>query len=141
MMHSQRHDERGTVTLWVLGLCVAVMFLGGIGLDLWRAIAVRRELSAMADAAATAAANGVDEAALRAGTVHLDDARAHELAYQSLATTPRAGSLDGEQVDVANDRVTVVLRDDVPFSLLRIFMGGDRFEVRVQATAEPRVVP
>ena len=140
-MPLRRREERGTVTLWVLGLCVAIMFLGGIGLDLWRAIAVRRELSAMADAAATAAANGVDEAALRAGTVHLDEARARELAYGSLATSPRAAALDAQDVDVANDRVTVVLRDNVPFSLLRIFMGGDRFEVRVQATAEPRVVP
>ena len=60
----------GTVTLWVLGLCVVVLFLGGLGLDLWRGIATRRELSAMADAVATAAANGVDEQALRAdGTV------------------------------------------------------------------------
>jgi type II secretory pathway component PulM len=140
-MQHRHDDERGTVTLWVLGLCVAVMFLGGIGLDLWRAIAVRRELSAMADAAATAAANGVDEAALRAGTVHLDDARVRELAYQSLATSPRAASLDAQEVDLAGDRVTVILRDDVPFALLRIFMGGDRFEVRVHATAEPRLVP
>jgi len=38
--------EHGTVTLWVLGLCIALMFLGGLSLDLWRAVAVRREMSA-----------------------------------------------------------------------------------------------
>ena len=49
--------ERGTVTLWVLGLCVSIMFRGGLGVDLWRGVAVRRELSAVADAAASAGAN------------------------------------------------------------------------------------
>ncbi len=73
-MRRQR-DERGTVTLWVLGLCICVLFLAGLSLDLWRAVAVRRELSAMADAAATAGANGLDEPALRAGTLRLDPTR------------------------------------------------------------------
>ena len=73
---SRSADERGTITLWVLGLCIALMFLGGLSLDLWRAVAVRRELSSMADTAATAGANGVDEGALRAGTLQLDPDRA-----------------------------------------------------------------
>ena len=67
-----RRDERGTMTLWVLGLCIAVLFLGGLSLDLWRVIAVRRSLVAMADAGATAGANGLDQAALRDGVLRLD---------------------------------------------------------------------
>ena len=34
----------GTITLWVLGLCISLMFLGGLSLDLWRAVADRRQL-------------------------------------------------------------------------------------------------
>jgi len=134
-------SERGTVTLWVLGLCIALMFLGGLSLDLWRAVAVRREMSAMADAGATAGANGLDESALRAGTVRLDSDRARGLVSQTLDEYPRTRSLDGAGVDVTGNRVTVTLRDHVDFSLLGIFMGGDHFDVEVHASAEPEERP
>jgi len=131
-------DERGTITLWVLGLCIALMFLGGLSLDLWRAVATRRELSGMADAAATAAANGVDENALRnGGPVHLDPSRARAIANDTLADFDRSSSLDGARIDVDGARVTVTLRDHVDFSLLKIFLGGRRFEVETHASAEP----
>jgi Putative Flp pilus-assembly TadE/G-like len=133
--------ERGTVTLWVLGLCIALMFLGGLSLDLWRAVAVRREMSAMADAAATAGANGVDEPSLRSGLVQLDDARVRALTASTLGEYPRTPSLDAARIDVGGARVTVTLRDHVDFSLLGIFMGGDHFDVEVHASAEAREIP
>ena len=132
------NDERGTITLWVLGLCVAVMFLGGLSLDLWRAVAARRELSGMSDAAATAAANGVDADALRAGgAVRIDPARARAIANQTLADFARSSALDGARIDIDGNRVTVTLRDHVDFSLLGIFLGGQRFEIETHARAEP----
>jgi Flp pilus assembly protein TadG len=138
-MHAARAGgERGTVTLFVLGICVGLLFLGGLSLDLWRAVAVRRELSAMADAAAAAAANGLDEDALRAGIVRLDPPRARAYALQTLLQYPRADSLDAGSIDVGADRATVVLGDHVDFSLLSIFLGGDRFDVAVTAVAEPQ---
>jgi hypothetical protein len=134
-------DERGMVTLWVLGLCVSVMFLGGIGLDLWRTVAVRRELSSIADAAATAGASAVDVGALRQGDVVLDQEGARSLAVATIDEHREASSLESARVDVGGDEVTVILRDDVSFSLLRIFMGGDEFVVQVHASAEPRELP
>ena len=89
-------DQHGMITLWILGLTISVMFLGGLGLDLWRAIAVRREVSVMADAAATAGANGLDENALRGGELQLDDARVRQLVAAELAEYPNARRLDGE---------------------------------------------
>jgi len=133
--------EHGTVTLWVLGLCIALMFLGGLSLDLWRAVAVRREMSAMADAAATAGANGLDEPALRAGVVQLDDARARGLTVRTLGEYPRTPALDAARIDVVGGRVTVTLRDHVDFSLLGIFMGGDHFDVEGHASAEAHEIP
>ena len=130
-------DERGTALLWVLGLCVAVLFLGGLGLDLWRGIAVRRELSAMADSAATAAANGVDEERLRAGEVILDPLRVEAIAAETLGRDERARRLEGASVHVDGGRVVVTLEDDVPFSLLGIFVQGDPFTVRATAEAVP----
>jgi len=132
-------DERGSITLWVLGLCVALLFLGGLGLDLWRAIAVRRELSAMADAAATAAANGLDEQSLRSGSVVLDPTRAGAIAAETLARDARGARLEAAAVDVDGDQVVVALEDDVPFSLLGIFIDGEPFRVRATATAQPQI--
>src|ERR1700716_167274 len=43
--------ESGTITLWMLGLCLMLFLLGGISLDLWRAFSERRSLAATADAA------------------------------------------------------------------------------------------
>jgi Flp pilus assembly protein TadG len=139
MMRTTPSHEAGTVTLFVLGLCVAVLFLGGLGVDLWRAVAVRRELSSIADAAATAGANAVVESELRAGRVVLDRARAESLAVEAIRAHRTRGFEDVRIV--VDDDVTVTLRDDVPFSLLGIFLGGDEFVVQVRASAEPREVP
>ena len=134
-------DQNGMITLWILGLTIAVMFLGGLGLDLWRAIAVRREVSAMADAAASAGSNGLDENALRGGTLQLDDTRVRQLVAAELSEYPDAGRLTGETVTVVGAQVNVSLQEHVHFSLLGIFMGRGQVTVRAGATAAPRELP
>ncbi len=136
-----RPDERGTITLWVLGLSIALLFLGGLSLDLWRAVAERRQLSSRADSAATAAANGIDVGALRSGTLRIDPARARTLALASLDGDPLGSALDAVDVEIDGNRVTVSLRDHVEFSLLGIFMGGRHFDIAVHGVAEPREQP
>ena len=140
-MTSDRTDERGTITLWVLGLSISLMFLGGLSVDLWRAVAERRQLSSMADSAATAGANGVDVDALRAGTLVLDPVRARAIALASLAADPHRAALDAVDVEVAGNRLTVTLRDHVRFSLLGIFLGGRHFDIAVHASARPEERP
>lgn len=134
-------DERGTMTLWVLGLCVVVLFLGGLSLDLWRVIAVRRSVVAMADAGATAGADGLDQAALRAGVLRLDPALARADAGDALRAQSGWPSVDAAEIDVDDDRVTVTLRASVDFTLLGIFVHGDPVEVQASASAEPREEP
>jgi Flp pilus assembly protein TadG len=129
------------ITLWILGLTISVMFLGGLGVDFWHAIAVRREVSAMADAAASAGANGLDENALRGGRLELDEARARELAVSELREYPGSSRLIAAEITVVGARVNVTLREDVRFSLLGIFMGGDKFIVQARASAEPQELP
>jgi Flp pilus assembly protein TadG len=129
------------ITLWVLGLAVAVLFLGGIGLDFWRAIAVRREVSVMADAAATAGANGLDEPALRTGRLVLDEPRVRQLVASELAEYPGASKLRAQSVTIGGGQVVVTLSENVHFSLLGIFMGRGEFTVQARAVAEPQEVP
>lgn len=59
-VHGRSESERGSVQLFMLGLGVAILLLGGISFDLWRLIGERRELAALADSAAIAATSGVD---------------------------------------------------------------------------------
>jgi len=79
-------SESGTITLWMLGLCLMLFLLGGISLDLWRAFSERRALAATADAAAVAGASALDEGAYRStGVVRLVPADAQRRAQASLA--------------------------------------------------------
>ena len=128
------------MTLWVLGLCIAVLFLGGLSVDLWRVITVRRSLVAMADAGATAGANGLDQGALRNGVLHLDPSLARADADDVLRAKP-VGRRSRADVDVAGNRVTVTVRAHVEFTLLGIFVHGDPVEVQASASAEPREQP
>ena len=70
-------DESGTITLWLLGVCLLLFALGGISLDLWRGFSARRSMASAADAAALAGASAIDEDAYRrTGVVQLDPALA-----------------------------------------------------------------
>ncbi len=59
-MKGPDETEGGSIQLFMLGLGVAILLLGGISFDLWRLIGERRELSALADSAAIAATSGID---------------------------------------------------------------------------------
>jgi hypothetical protein len=115
--------------------------LGGLSLDLWRVVTVRRSLVAMADAGATAGASGLDGQALRAGRIALDPALARADAGDALRAQSGWPAVDDAGVDVAPDQVTVTLRAHVSFTLLGIFVHGDPVTVRVAASAQPRVDP
>jgi hypothetical protein len=129
------------MTLWVLGLCIAVLFLGGLSLDLWRVIATRRSLVAMADAGATAGANGLDTGALRRGVLLLDPVLVRAEAGEALRQQSGWPAVDAADVEVGAARVTVTLQARVDFTLLGIFVHGDPVEVQASASAEPRVQP
>jgi len=128
-------NERGSATLWVLGLTLMVFALGGLSVDLWRGIAVRRTVAGIADAAAVAAANGIDERAWRSGQLVLDEPTSRALAGRVIAAEPGAAELVWS-VTVSGDRATVTVRRDVPLTLLRLFdPGGEPLRVQVAATA------
>jgi uncharacterized membrane protein len=134
-------SERGTITLWVLGLCLCVLFLGGLSLDLWRGIALRRELQAMADASAIAGADGLDEQSLRDGGAALDPARVRRLAAETLDAQSGATRVDTMTVDVVDNQVVVRMRAHAHTTLLGLALGDRTFDVAVRAAAEPRRVP
>lgn len=129
--------ERGAMTLWLLGLSVCVLFLGGLSLDLWRAFDVRRDLATRVDAAAVAGATGLDTAAFRtSGAVVLDPAAAHDLAAAALRGGP-SGARGRYQIRATPEAVTVQGERDVALSLLRVLLPAPPLTVRVTSTARP----
>lgn len=134
--------QRGSVTLWLLGLCVVVLFLGGLSLDLWRGFSERRELANLADAAAVAGAGAVDEARFRGtGEVHLDPAAAERRARDHAAAQTPPGSLTTLHVTADPTAVTVTASGEVPLTLLRLLVPADPWHVTVTATASPTSRP
>lgn len=132
-------DESGSITLWLLGLAVAVLFVGGIGLDLWRIAAERRELAGVVDGAALVGASVLDETAFRAtGAVQLDPdgATAAACSYLRRHARPPA-SCDG--VEATSALVRVEAQRDVRFTLLRTLLPElEPVRLRVSSTVEPR---
>ena len=134
--------ERGTITLWILGLCVLLLPLGGLGLDLGRAFSARRSLGATADAAALAGAGALDIAAYRAdGSVRLDPTGAEARARRSVADQLDADAVRAVRVHVEADTITVEVEGDVDLTLLRLLRGAEPFTVIASATARPHVRP
>lgn len=134
--------ERGAVTLWVLGLCMMMLFIGGIALDLWRGFSERRALASMADAAAVAGANGIDVDYFReTSQLRLDPVLAEQLALQNLAAQRDTRAVEGFDVSATTTEITVRTTGTVEFTLLRVFMDDDPFTITVSATADPRRSP
>ena len=141
---SEGRGERGSITIWLLGLGISLLVLGGLGLDLWAAVIVHARLSGLAEAVATAAASGISEDHWRrTGQVRIDPHRAGELGMDLASRHPdRAILSDAPRiaVDPNHESVTAHVKGSTRLTLLRLVSGTDRIEVAVAATARPHVV-
>ena len=120
--------------------------VGALSAELWRAIGERQELVAMADAAAIAAASGIDLDRYRAtGETVIDRAQAASLAVNVIAGSSGGADLSSPAaISVADDgsSVTVELTRELPFGLIRVFLLDDqRFVVTGRAVAYPYAPP
>jgi len=139
---SVRRDDRGFLSIWLLGLCLLLLVLGGVSLDLWRVFSERQALAGLADSAALAGAGGLDLDTARRGLVRLDPADATGRARASIAAQPDRGSLVGASVNivVGQDRSEVTGSADgqVHLLLLRLLLGGRPVLLHVSSTAAAR---
>lgn len=129
--------------MWLLGLSLLLLLFGGIGVDYWRGLALQRELAAVADSAAIAAASGIDEVHYRdTGVLVLDGARARRLAQASADF--QGVPLSRFEVMVSPDGlvVSVLVESVFDLGLLGALIGGaEPVTVRATASAGPRLVP
>ncbi len=128
------------MTIFGLGLVIAMLMIAGVSVDLWRVWSDRRALSEMADSAAAAAANGLDVDAYRmSGELLLDPGLAVEFAERSLASQQdRAMLISVDLLDASPERVVIQLSGETGFTLLGLLSGDGRFEMTVIAEAVPR---
>lgn len=140
MRHPGGRGDRGQASAFLIGVLLLGLALAGLAVDGGRMFTVRRDLSAIADAAALAGAGAIDEEAYRASDgedAHLDPDRARLEVARVLRASPAAA---GARVDVVVDaqRVTVHLAREVPTTLLGA-IGVDARTIGATATAEPAV--
>ncbi|MFP4552980.1 MAG: pilus assembly protein TadG-related protein [Actinomycetota bacterium] len=133
--------DRGSVTIWVLGLSMLLLLFGGLALDYWRALALQRELAAVADSAAIAAASGIDEEHYRnTGEVILQPDRARDLAAAAVGW--QGVHLIDLAVDVETTSVRVTVTGEVELGLLGVFVDqSEPLTVRGDASALPVLEP
>lgn len=135
-------DERGSTTLWTMGLALALFMVGGLSLDLWRVLAERQDLANIADAGAVAAASGIDVEHFRdSGEKLLAPDLARELALAAIATQPSGSNLSAV-ITITSDRRTAIVRLErtVQFTLLNVFVAAKTgpFVVTVESRADAR---
>lgn len=140
MTRRRCRGDKGSVTVWTLGMVLVVLFLGAISFDLWSGFATRRDYAGAADQAAQAGANALDEALYRSsGARRLEPALAERLAQENLASQDLAG-VTAIEVEATPEQIVVELTGTVDVGLLRIFGGGDPLVVHVRAVGQPREV-
>jgi Flp pilus assembly protein TadG len=138
-----RGNERGSVTVFGLGLVVLILSVGAMSIDMWRVITVRQDLLHRADAAASAGANAIDIVQYRlTGQLVLDAVHAPMVANRMIgsvgdpvvASTSEVQVRDGD--GIPNDLV-VSLSAEVDFALLGALTGQGSIVVTVESVASP----
>jgi uncharacterized membrane protein len=153
---SRRRDDDGQLTVLIIGYTFLAAVLIVVGVDVSKVFLARRALSSVADAAALAAAQAADRAAVYAGdagcggVLPIDQAAAAQQVEASLvddlADLRQTFAVVGTPVvDVVTGTVTVHLEGDVavPFgrvlALLDPGRADGRVHVAVTASAESPV--
>jgi Flp pilus assembly protein TadG len=133
-------DDRGAATLFVIGLSTMLLVLAGLVVDGGLAINARANAADVAEQAARAGAQQIDEGTLRgSGVVVLaeSDAAAAAAAFlDSSGFTAQGGSATG--IDVTGDEITVGVTRQYDTMLMSL-IGFNQFTVNAQATARPAV--
>lgn len=131
-------NERGSITLWMVGLVMVVFAMGGIALDLWRGLSAHRLVASTVDAAAVAAGSAIDEDRWRLdGTLALDPVQVHESVAEAVGAQTSGLTLRYSVVTAPDgSEATIEAGTTVSLTLLGVLVDGD-LDVSARATAEP----
>ncbi len=126
-------NERGSVTVFVAIMTLSLIFVAGLVLDGGRILNARREAANVAESAARAGAQEIDEdTARRTGNAIIDPNRAIARAESFLAANGYAGQASADPTTV-----NVTVRLTTPLLILGIGGLGD-IEVTGTGSAQAR---
>ena len=112
-------DDRGMVTAFVIVFAVALVAMSGLVLDGGRMLTEARNVDNLADSAARAGAQAIDEELVRQGSATiLDRDGAIAAACTFLERSDRSCNGPGTRVDVAGNTVTVRIEGQIDLLLL-----------------------
>ena len=138
-------SEQGAVVIWSMGLILLLFFAGGLALDLWRVLSQHGTLTGIADKAAIAAANELDEDALfQNNHLRLNHTDAKRTAVRFAKDQPEwtdAMTVKATVEDYPNrSEVRVEVSGQVHLTLLRLFAPPQGITVTVNSQASPYIV-
>ena len=131
--------DRGSMTVWAMGLSLLLFAVGFLALDLWSGFAARNQAAAIADSAAIAGATAVDEGAWRAGELALDTPVAEERAVGAAITHPAWDASMAVSTAASPEGVTVSISRSIPFRFISGLVPDRVAQITVSAYAEPGV--
>jgi Flp pilus assembly protein TadG len=126
-------DERGSVLITGLLLTLALLMVLGAAVDIGHAFIVRRDLTSLADDAALAGAQQLNQQAIHQGQLALDPEQAQAAALATLTGQPGVQA----HADATTVEVHVQVTRRFPTILLRL-VGLSDLTVSAQADAAPR---
>jgi Flp pilus assembly protein TadG len=126
-------DESGSVLITGLLLTLALLMVLGAAVDIGHAFIVRRDLASLADDAALAGAQQLDQQAVHEGQLALDPPQAQAAALSALSGEPGIQA----QAEASTGQVYVKVTRRFPTILLRL-VGLSDLTVSAQANAAPR---
>jgi Flp pilus assembly protein TadG len=133
IVHSRLRSERGSVLITGLLLTLALLMVLGAAVDIGHAFIVRRDLASLADNAALAGAQQLDQQAIHQGQLALDPQQAQAAALSTLSGEPGIQA----QAQATTGQVYVKVARRFPTILLRL-VGLSDLTVSAQANAAPR---
>lgn len=135
----RRREERGSATVFVIGMAIVLFVCAGLVVDGGLAINARMRVADDAEQAARVGADSVDLDELRAGgEVRIDTTLAANRAAEYLAR--RGYGVGQYSVAVHDDGVRVSVSDTTNTAILGL-VGVRKYDVRAGATAVPETGP
>ena len=117
-------NERGSVTVWMMGVAGLIVVMAGLAVDVWRLVDARERLAGRADAAAVAIASTIDSERWRSdGELVVDEGGCTRLDEPAM----RSCVVDGDEVEVA-------LSGRFELTVTRV-LHPDPIEIRATAVA------
>lgn len=122
--------DRGSATVWMIGVTVSAFLLVGLVLDGGTMLRARSDAFAVAGAAARVGAQQLDPDAAVEGATVLDPIAAERAVLEYLAASGVTGT-----ARVVDDTVTVTVTTEAQLQMLRL-VGGDTVTFDATATVE-----